>query len=102
MTPSRAPARHAARDRRRASPRGARRSACITARCTPSAASTTDGVFVLEVAARPIGGLCARALRFESAIGSPQIAVSLEELLLRHALGEAIAGWTRESAARRA
>jgi hypothetical protein len=24
-----------------------------------------DGVFVLEVAARPIGGLCARALRFE-------------------------------------
>src|SRR4051794_9447611 len=27
------------------------------------------GVFVLEVAARPIGGLCARALRFESAIG---------------------------------
>jgi hypothetical protein len=25
-----------------------------------------DGVFVLEVAARPIGGLCARALRFET------------------------------------
>src|SRR5262245_62963656 len=27
-----------------------------------------EGVFVLEVAARPIGGLCARALSFESAI----------------------------------
>ena len=55
----------------------------------------TDGVFVLEVAARPIGGLCARALRFESAIESairnPQSAMSLEELLLRHALGELVA-----------
>ncbi len=49
-----------------------------------------EGVFVLEVAARPIGGLCARALRFQSqsAIRNPQSAVSLEELLLRHALGE--------------
>ena len=36
---------------------------------------------MLEVAPRPIGGLCARALRFE-----PD--ESLEELLLRHALGE--------------
>ena len=53
------------------------------------------GVFVLEVAARPIGGLCARALRFdpasESAIRHPQSTMSLEELLLRHALGEAVA-----------
>jgi ATP-grasp domain/L-amino acid ligase C-terminal domain 2/ATP-grasp N-terminal domain len=48
-----------------------------------------DGVFVLEVAARPIGGLCARALRFQSAIGNQQSAMSLEELLLRDALGEA-------------
>jgi biotin carboxylase len=47
------------------------------------------GVFVLEVAARPIGGLCARALRFQSA--NQQSAVSLEELLLRHAVGEAVA-----------
>jgi hypothetical protein len=58
-----------------------------------------DGVFVLEVAARPIGGLCAGALRFqstiqstiESAIRNPQSAISLEELLLRHALGESVA-----------
>jgi len=42
------------------------------------------GVHVLEVAARPIGGLCARALRFEAA-GGPLI--PLEELLLRHAIG---------------
>ena len=53
-----------------------------------------DRVFVLEVAARPIGGLCARALRFQD--GAAQI--SLEELLLRHAVGEASAPWTREAA----
>jgi biotin carboxylase len=55
-----------------------------------------DGVYVLEIAARPIGGLCARALRFTD--GSRQI-IGLEELLLRHALGESAAGWTREAAA---
>ena len=49
-----------------------------------------NGVFVLEVAARPIGGLCARALRFEEQ-------VPLEELLLRHALGESPDRWRRES-----
>ena len=54
-----------------------------------------DRVYVLEVAARPIGGLCARALRFEN--GAARI--SLEELLLRHALGEPSAPWTREAAA---
>jgi len=50
-----------------------------------------DGVFVLEVAARPIGGLCARTLRFHLAISNQQFAISLEELLMRHALGEAVA-----------
>jgi biotin carboxylase len=39
--------------------------------------------WVLEVAARPIGGLCAKTLRFSD--GMP-----LEELLLRHAAGEDI------------
>lgn len=39
-----------------------------------------DGPWVLEVAPRPIGGLCSRALRF-----GPR-RISLEELLLRHAL----------------
>jgi biotin carboxylase len=37
--------------------------------------------WVLEVAARPIGGLCATSLRFEGGI-------TLQELLLRHAAGE--------------
>lgn len=39
------------------------------------------GVWMLEAAPRPIGGLCSRALRFSGG-------VSLEELVLRHALGE--------------
>ncbi|MDO8680821.1 MAG: ATP-grasp domain-containing protein [Acidobacteriota bacterium] len=54
------------------------------------------GVYVLEVAARPIGGLCAKTLRFTPATGAP---IGLEELLLRHAMGESTAGWERESAA---
>jgi hypothetical protein len=52
---------------------------------------------VLEVAARPIGGLCARALRFDRP-GEADVS-PLEELLLRHALGESPAGWQRERAA---
>ena len=43
------------------------------------------GVWPIEVAPRPIGGLCARALRFCLADGEKEI--GLEELLLRHALG---------------
>ncbi len=53
----------------------------------------STGVWMLEAAARPIGGLCARALRFAG--GS----MSLEELILRHALGEDVSGLERESAA---
>ena len=41
------------------------------------------GVWILEVAARPIGGMCARSLRFSHDM-------SLEELILRHALGEEV------------
>lgn len=51
------------------------------------------GVYVLEVAARPIGGLCARALRFVRAGEAP---IGLEQLLLRHALGEPVGEWRRE------
>ena len=43
-----------------------------------------QGVWILEAAARPIGGLCARVLRF----GDPYR--TLEHVLLRHALGEDI------------
>ena len=53
-----------------------------------------EGVFVLEVAARPIGGLCARALRFE---GPGGVVLPFEELLLRHALGEPLGGYRRET-----
>ena len=47
---------------------------------------------MLEVAARPIGGLCAKALRFEESM-------PLEELIVRHALGENIAAIKREDSA---
>jgi biotin carboxylase len=53
-----------------------------------------EGVIVLEVAARPIGGLCARSLRF---IGPRDESAGLEELLLRHAIGESMTGWRREA-----
>jgi len=55
-----------------------------------------DGVYVLEAAARPIGGLCAKALRFVNGAGDR---CGLEELLLRHALGEPAGDWTREAEA---
>ena len=44
------------------------------------------GAWMLEAAPRPIGGLCARALRFSGGL-------SLEELILRHALGEDVSGY---------
>jgi biotin carboxylase len=55
------------------------------------------GVWVLEVAARSIGGLCARALRFRS----PQRGenVSLEEVIVRLAHGEDLNALRREEAA---
>jgi hypothetical protein len=53
-----------------------------------------DGVWPLEVAPRPIGGLCARSLRFSLDGASEPIA--LEELLLRHALELPGWNWPRE------
>ena len=65
VTPSRADARadsapSSARSRRAAAALGLHHGP-IHAECRVDG----DRVFVLEVAARPIGGLCARALRFE-------------------------------------
>jgi D-alanine-D-alanine ligase-like ATP-grasp enzyme len=56
-----------------------------------------DGVWPLEVAPRPIGGLCARALRFANA-DSDEV-IGLEELLLRQAVEMPVRNWTREPAA---
>ena len=55
-----------------------------------------DGVFVLEVAPRPIGGLCAKALRFLAPGGET---ASLEEVLLRQALAEPVSEYRREDLA---
>ena len=51
-----------------------------------------SGIWVLEVAARSIGGLCSRTLRFGSGI-------SLEELILRHAAGLPMPSYQREQRA---
>jgi biotin carboxylase len=51
-----------------------------------------EGAWMLEAHARPIGGLCAKALRFSGG-------VPLEELILRHALGEDVAGLRLEEGA---
>jgi hypothetical protein len=56
-----------------------------------------EGVWPIEVAPRPIGGLCARALRFDWHSGGERM--SLEELLLRHALDLPPSDLPRESAA---
>lgn len=73
---------------------------------------TETGPVILEIHPRPIGGLCARALRFASkeaeeseTLAKAQRAqsgsspISLEDLLVRHALGLPGAGWPRERAA---
>jgi biotin carboxylase len=52
------------------------------------------GVFILEVAARPIGGLCARVLRFTTQGESRE--ATLEDVLLRHAVGEDVSRYRRE------
>ncbi|HTL26197.1 MAG TPA: ATP-grasp domain-containing protein [Burkholderiales bacterium] len=50
-----------------------------------------EGIWILEIAARSIGGLCARVL-------THSLGMSLEELILRQALGERL-GEVRESGA---
>jgi biotin carboxylase len=56
-----------------------------------------QGVWPIEIAPRPIGGLCARALRFQGSGGTAGI--RLEELLLRHALDMSDHGLPREAKA---
>jgi biotin carboxylase len=47
-------------------------------------------IYVLEVAARPIGGLCSKAIRFT---GPDETLATLEEVLLRHALAETVTAY---------
>lgn len=48
-----------------------------------------NGAWIIEIAARSIGGLCARTLRFGAGI-------SLEELIIRHAVGMEVESLQRE------
>ena len=50
------------------------------------------GAHLIEIAARTIGGLCARTLRFGTGM-------SLEELVIRHAIGQQVEALQRESQA---
>src|SRR5207247_5173134 len=50
------------------------------------------GPFVIELAARSIGGLCSRTLRFGTGM-------TLEEVILRHALGWEVPSYDREARA---
>jgi len=54
--------------------------------------ATSNRMWIIEIAARTIGGLCARTLRFGAGI-------SLEEVVLRHALQLPLDGLVREPAA---
>lgn len=75
---------------------------CVGAACTAYGLSegpvhaecriNADGVWILEVAARTIGGLCGRLLRFGTGYG-------LEELVLAHALGLPVTTQTQTGAA---
>ena len=56
-------------------------------------------VVMLEIAPRPIGGLCSRVLRFVQGTAPAADTISLEELLLRHAIGGDVSGWRREAPA---
>src|SRR5262245_1526217 len=51
-------------------------------------------IYVREIAARPIGGLCSRVLSFSDGNGGPD--VSLETVLLLHAVRHSIDGYSRD------
>ncbi len=55
-----------------------------------------NGVWPIEIAPRPIGGMCAHALRFQLPNQLEMERITLEELLLRHALGLPGADASRE------
>src|SRR5882724_293148 len=58
------------------------------------------GAWLIELAARPIGGRCSGALRFESReTGNGKRETSLEEIIIRHALGMELPTLEREEQA---
>ncbi len=90
------PSRHPAALQRDVERETARACAAIGLRHGPVHAElrlSPDGPLVIEVAARSIGGLCARTLRF--GLG----AASLEELVIRSALGRELGSLERRGAA---
>lgn len=80
VTPSRLPA-TTQRDLERAAEQAVKALGLVTGPVHAEFRVNEQGPWVLEIAPRPIGGLCSRALRF----GPDRI--SLEELLVRHAMG---------------
>src|SRR4051794_1259710 len=88
VTPSRLPA----ADQEVVAATAARAAAALGLRDGPLHAELrlgAGGPYVLEVAARSIGGLCSNTLRFGTG-------VSLEELILRHAVGAPLGATERE------
>src|SRR5713101_5498406 len=57
------------------------------------------GAWLIELAARPIGGRCSGALRFGAGGSGLGAGVSLEEIIIRHALGMELPTWEREEQA---
>jgi biotin carboxylase len=91
ITPTRAP-RECERALIEMTEKGARALGLTTGPVHAELRYNARGAWILEIAARPIGGLCARALRFGEGM-------SLEELILRHALGEDVSGLERTGGA---
>jgi formate-dependent phosphoribosylglycinamide formyltransferase (GAR transformylase) len=58
-----------------------------------------QGAWLIELAARPIGGRCSAVLRFGKGEGGRGQGTSLEEIVVRHALGMELPGLEREDAA---
>jgi biotin carboxylase len=59
--------------------------------------TSAGDIYVLEAAARPIGGLCSRVLTFADPRAAGRAAESLESVLIRHAIGEDVSAVTREA-----
>ncbi|HXF96780.1 MAG TPA: ATP-grasp domain-containing protein [Gemmatimonadales bacterium] len=57
-----------------------------------------QGAWLIELAARPIGGRCSAVLRFREPSGAGET-ISLEEIVIRHALGMALPALERASPA---